>query len=1028
MKIRNGILYLTKKVFALLFITCFTSSAFSTEKKINDDWRFFLGDDAAAKEVNYDDSHWRTLRVPHDWSFELGYSQYGAQKDKGGYLSGGIGWYRRTLTLTESQLKDKFIFIDFEAVYMNSEFWVNGQYLGKYPYGYNSFSYELTKYLKAGDNVIAMRVDNSLEPSARWYHGCGIYGEVSLRSHSSAFVVKDATFVNTICDKLPTGEVQVKSIIENRHKNRKYNLELEITDTQGKSLVRSVSKLNLENGNNSISESLMVDDFDLWSPEKPALYYLNLKVKNNKGKVVDQDVVRFGFRSIAWIPETGFHLNGEQTKLRGVCEHLEGGPTGAFWNIGILRWKLQLIKDMGCNAVRVAHNPQLPTFYDLCDEMGLLVMDEIFDGWHKKADFDYGMQAFDQWWERDTRAWVRRNRNHPSIFLYSMGNETRGDDAAKNLVRVCHEEDPTRKVTSGDSAPAFMDVYGVNGSSEKKKFLDNYSPEERAFIATENPHTWQVRGYYRTKTWYRDGYPNTKQEPQYIPDLTEKEIFAYDWTSPDKRRNRKQIFNSSYDNATVRVTARHLIEALRDKEWFSGSFRWTGFDYLGEAGYVHGGWPFRAFQSGALDLAGFPKDLFYLYQSEWSEKDMVHILPHWTHPNMEEGTEIPVWVYTTGDEVELFQDGASLGRKQKGLSWDKMQCDWLVKWNEGELEAVAYRKGKEIARTSMKSADAPSRLVIESSNNLRSSFDDIAVVSITQVDKKGVHYPYGENRQYIKLFGDARVLSFENGSPVDVETNFNATSRCSFMGKNRLFIQPTSTKKTPISLLVAGISGDKKLTLSKKVAINVREISLRGKLPKKDYKVYYTTDGSEPTINSSIYTKSFPIKLGTTVKAIVVDGDKVIISMQERFAEDEGLYWGTAGEEVCAFTGDQAEHASLVATAKFRKGGDSFYGDGYVIPKPKQGRVTWYQENDGEKMTSTIMIRYSLDKGSEPAIMELWNNDQKLTDIEFKATGSVASHWSERLVPITIYSGANNIMLKSVSDVSPSIDQITIIQ
>ncbi len=1001
----------------------------ASEKKINDNWKFSLGDITEAKNTDFDCEQWRTLRLPHDWSFELGYSQHGAQKDKGGYLSGGIGWYRKTFNISDNEINNKLTFIDFDAVYMNSEVWINGHYLGKYPYGYNSFSYELTPHLKDGENVIAVRVDNSLEPSARWYHGCGIYGDVFLRSENPVHLEKNSTYITTPSKKLPTGEVKVSTVINNRNVRGVYKVEWIVKSLKGKNLDKTVKTLNLKEGANPMKADLKLNKFELWSPENPTLYNLTMIVRNQKGTIVDTETTRFGFRSINWDPKTGFHLNGKQTKLRGVCEHLEGGPTGAFWTEGLLRWKLQLIKDMGCNAVRVAHNPQVPVFYDLCDEMGILVMDEIFDGWHKKADFDYGMQAYDDWWEIDTRAWVRRNRNHPSIFIYSVGNETRGEEAAANLVRVCHEEDPTRKVTSGHSESELMDVFGVNGHSEKKSFLDNYIPTDKAFVATENPHTWQVRGYYRTRTWYRDGYPSTKQEPQYIADLTEKEIFAYDWTSPDKRRNRKQVFNSSYDNATVRVTARHLIEALRDKDWFSGSFRWTGFDYLGEAGYVHGGWPFRAFQSGALDLAGFEKDLYYLYQAEWSNEPMVHMLPHWTHPRMEVGTEIPVWVYTNGDAVELFQDGVSLGKKQKGKSWDRMQCEWLVAWKEGKLEAVAYKKGKEIARTEMVSSQAPSRLkVVTNNHKLKADAEDIAIVTITQTDANGTHYPYGENRQAIKINGDARVLSFENGSPVDVETNFGATSRCSFMGKNRIFIQSSSRKEDPISLTVASISGDKKLDLSDLVTINVVQLALRGKLDRKEYEIHYTTDGTKPTKKSALYTKPFKVALGTTVKAVVFEGNKPVITLEERFAEDAGLYWGVAGEEPCAFSGEQAEHATLTNAMKLRKDGDGFYGDGYVVTKPNEGSITWYQENDGGKMSSNIMIRYSLDKDVENAKMELWNNDEKISEIDFKPTGSPASHWSERIVPITIYSGANNITLKSVSDTAPSIDQITIIQ
>ena len=243
---------------------------------------------------------------------------------------------------------------------------------------------------------------------------------------------------------------------------------------------------------------------------------------------------------------------------------------------------------MGCNSIRTAHNPQLPVFYDICDEEGMLVMDEVFDGWSTKAPFDYGNQAFAGWWERDLRDWVRRDRNHPSVIIYSVGNETRGD-VASELVKVCHEEDDTRLVTSGHSGSDFMDILGVNGHSEKKSFILNYKPGKKAFVGTETPHTWQVRGYYRTQTWYRDGYPNKRQDPFEIPDLCETEIFNYDWAPASKWTNRKQHFNSSYDNAVVRINARQNMAYLRDLPWYLGSYRWTGFDYLGEAGYVHGG-------------------------------------------------------------------------------------------------------------------------------------------------------------------------------------------------------------------------------------------------------------------------------------------------------------------------------------------------------------------------------------------------------------------------------------------------------
>ena len=1015
-----------KRIITILLSTiCLFLTINSVEAKsvsFNSAWKFRLNDN----------TNWENINLPHDWALEGEYSVHGGQKDKGGYKMGGIGYYKKDFTLNANDLQvGKNYFIDFEGVYMNSEVWINGEYLGKRPYGYISFSYELTKFLKVGENLIEVKVDNSLEPSARWYHGCGIYGNVYLRIKENAYFEKDGTFIQTPNIANDKAEVNISTEISSRV-NSEAELSYEIYDPLGELAVKGkLEDINLNIDTKSVNINSEVANPQLWSPESPSLYTLHLKMKDNKGNE-DDLTIDFGFRTIEWFAETGFHLNGKQYKLQGVCEHMEGGPTGALSPDAVLRWKLKLIKDMGCNAIRVAHNPYLPSFYKMCDEIGLLVMDEIFDGWNKKADFDYGMQAFAQWWDKDIRSWIRRNRNHPSIFLYSVGNETHGDIAPK-LVAECHKYDPSRLVTSGDCNPDDMDVYGVNGRSEKiAGFIEKWDMR-KPFIATENPHTWQVRGFYRTQTWYRDGYPNTKQEPQYVPNLTEKEIFAYDWTAPENRRSRKQVFNSSYDNAFVRVTARHLIEILRDKPWFSGSFRWTGFDYLGEAGYVHGGWPFRAFQSGALDLAGFEKDLYYLYQSEWSDKDMVHLLPHWTHPMMEKGTEIPVWAYTTGDEVELFLNGKSLGRRQKGLKWNEMQCEWLVPWTEGKLEAVAYRDGKEIARTVQESAGAPTKLNITKyeDRDMISNANDVIILTIEQQDSKGVLYPYGENRVYNKVYGDAKVLSFENGSPVDVEPNYNASSRECFFGLNRLFIQSTAPYRSRLSsVVIAAINGDKKLMLSDLVSISVDEILLGAKRKKAlKLSVRYTTDGSEPTINSPLYKEPFSVKLGTIVKATVYDGNKPIIQMEEHFTKEDGLYWGTAGEEVCAFDGNQAEYATLDQAQRSKKTGDGFFAEGYVLIKKKGGSVSFYQENDGDEYDASISIRYSQQtKDGSLTKMEMWNNDELIKTIEFKNSGSPTSHWREYFHKIHIKRGANNIKFKSITDEAPAIDQITIIQ
>lgn len=996
-----------------LFLSCIISLFVCTDAaaesvKINSGWLFSLSDENQAKEINYDDSGWRELSLPHDWAFENGYSKNGAQTDKGGYACGGIGWYRKHLDIPGG-MTGKRLFLDFDAVYMNSEVWINGIYLGKRPYGYISFSYEISKFIKSGDNVISVRVDNSLEPSARWYHGCGIYGNVYLRTENDLHFIKDGIHVRTPEIAASEGSVSVSYELSD------ISAASEI-ETVIKKDGKTVSRKKTAAGENV---NLKVDSPQLWSPDSPQLYELRIRVKDHKGRIQDEETINFGFRTIDWDPETGFFLNGKNLKLRGVCEHLEGGPVGAAWTEELMEWKISLLKEMGCNAIRTSHNPQLPFFYDICDRMGILVMDEAFDGWRKKAEHDYGAQAFDKWWERDLRDMIRRDRNHPSVFIYSLGNETKGNVAAE-MVAVCHEEDPDRMTTSGHSASEVMDVLGVNGNSEKQSFIHSYRPSGKAFIGTETPHTWQVRGYYRTKTWYRDGYPNKSQDPFPIPDLTENEIFGYDWTSPDKRRNVKQVFNSSYDNATVRITARHNIAFLRDLPWYSGHFRWTGFDYLGEAGYVHGGWPFRAFMGGVIDLAGLKKDHYFLYQSQWRENDldMIHILPHWTHPSMKKGSFVPVWVYTTGDSAELFLNGKSLGIIKKGKEWNRMQCEWLVPWSPGEITAVAYRNGKEICRTSVKSSDTGADIDIVKD----CTAGEISIYTFTTIDKYGNIFPYGDNRVHVVLPYGAEMLSFENGNPVDTECNFHADSRRAFFGLCRAFIRDLGKNGT---ITVGCINGDRSLNMSDTASICVKDINIRtGKTTGRKYSIRYTVDGSEPDETSAPYLSPFKVRPNTIVKATAFFNGKAVMKMQETFGGDDTIYWGTPGEEICKTKGLQAEYAKLHNASVRNSTGENVNGAGYVVME-SAGSITWYQENDGSSIDAHLRIRYSQESGN-PTFVELRNNGELIRRIEFTDTGSTDRNWEYIVIPVTIYSGANYIELKVITEQSPSIDEIEI--
>ncbi len=1007
-------------VFMLFCVNCIKAQR--TETNFNNNWNFILEDNPLFSNQKIDVSSWQNINVPHDWSFEKGVRKGGDQGQGGGYHDGGIGWYRKDFKIKKESLS-KITYMNFDGVYMNSEVWVNGNYLGKRPYGYISFRYDVSKFLKEGKNTVAVRVDNALEPSARWYHPCGIYAPVKLIEVNKTHFQPNSIFIKT--PSINKNEAKVSVIIEDAaiHEIKKLKYVVKLFSPEGKELASSYAKFKGVNSNDEIDiqHNLVVKNPKLWSPETPVLYKAVTQFLVGK-KVIDEVTTNFGFKTVEWKIKTGFWLNGENVKLKGVCEHWEGGPVGGAWTKPMLRWKLQSLKDMGINAIRPSHNPTPPMFYDLCDEIGLLVMDEIFDGWHKKAPQDYGKQAFDEWWKRDITEWITRDRNHTSIFVWSLGNETHSD-IAPELVKLGKSLDPTRLFTSGAGNPEDMDITGVNGGSETKTFIENRT-FDKPFISTEAPHTWQTRGYYRTQTWWRDNeLPGTYE----LPNLTEKEIFFYEGINPKNWRNRKQSFNSSYDNATVRVSARKYWEVMRDNPWHSGHFRWTGFDYYGEAGLVHGGLPFNLFMGGALDVAGFKKDLFYFYQSQWTKEPMIHILPHWSHPRMEKGTVIPVWVYSNADEVELFLNGKSLGKDQPGTVWNEMQCEWMVPYQEGKLEAVAYIDGKEVKRTSFSTSKQPSKLKTSLQKlDAEDSFTTGYIITSESLDENNILYPYGENKVYYNIIGDVKTISMENGNPIDPTSRTKSDFRALFFGKNRLFLRALPNAKKA-SIITASILGDKALFTSNKITIDAKQFAVIGQSNFEDLEILYTTNGENPEVKGIAYTGVFEVSDGTTVKAVIRQSGKVLLNMSETFGKSEGLFWGDEHSKdmwIGRGVNISAEEGILEGSAKVSNNAHRYKGSGFVKFEGKEGAVTFYQENDGEAGDYSIRFRYMHNNKGALYPMKLYVNDTYIKTLEFKPTGGWEKEWKFVPTIITLVSGANNIKIETTGESGPYIDEL----
>lgn len=761
---------------------------------IDKNWKFIQSDVKDGEKQIFDDSKWRTLNLPHDWSIEGEFKEDAITKGPGGYLPAGIGWYRKHLNIN-SIAKDQQFWIEFDGVYMNSDVWINGQHLGKHPYGYTSIWYDLTPYIKKGENIIAVKVDNSLQPNSRWYSGSGIYRHVWLNTAGPVHVAQWGTYITTPVAESSSATVEVRTTIENKLTVSK-NLVLRtvVINSSGKEVAVVETALTLPSSDKTnVEQSVNVDSPELWSIETPSLYTLKTTLLEGI-KPIDNYNSTFGIRKIEFDTDKGFFLNGNHVKMNGVCLHHDAGCLGAAVPDQAWVRRLQLLKDMGCNAIRLSHNPPSPEFLDLCDKMGFLVMDEIFDEWVEKkgqVGFSYHI-FFEEWWKSDLVSMIYRDRNHPSIVIWSAGNEVpdqvkeNGSKTMRKLVEVFHKEDPTRPVTQANDriaagdGPAkipfleLQDIVGYNYVdrwNERRELyysVDRHEHPDWKMIGTENVSVGGLRGQYSLAT-----------------------------DQSDRRPGR------SRDYRLGMIQAEQLWKFTSVNDYVIGDFMWTGIDYLGEAG-----WPNKNSSSGVIDMCGFPKDGYYFYQSQWTDKPMVHLFPHWNWTG-NEGKIIPVIVYTNCDTAELFLNGKSYGKKsyvfpQQGhsKSWNgyelpyiapttsDLHLSWDVPYEPGTLKIVGKKDGKTVIEEVLTTSVPDAIRLTADRKNINADMQDIVNVKVEIVDKNGLVVPTANNAVEFKVEGEGILIGTDNGNPQD-KTQMKSKQRSVFNGLALAVIQST---------------------------------------------------------------------------------------------------------------------------------------------------------------------------------------------------------------------------------------------
>ncbi|HEU4871150.1 MAG TPA: beta-galactosidase GalB, partial [Pyrinomonadaceae bacterium] len=745
-------------------------------------WRFNLGEVANGQDTGLNDSQWRQLDLPHDWSIEGEFNENAPSGTGGGALPGGIGWYRKTFTVPLAA-KGKLTFIEFDGVYRNSEVWINGHYLGKRPYGYSTFEYELTSHLiyGGGPNVIAVKVDNSQQPNSRWYSGSGIYRNVWLTTLDPVHVEHWGTYVTTPEVNTSSATIVIKTQIDNGSNSAApVNLTTIIQDASGREVARDVAKnVAARDSHAEISQTLKVSRPALWSDDRPYVYKVVSQLDQG-GRMVDRYETPLGIRTFRFDVNKGFFLNGKPVKIRGVCNHHDLGALGAAVNTRAIERQLQILKEMGVNGIRTSHNPPAPELLDLADRMGFIVMDEAFDMWKiAKTKFDYHLD-WEEWHKRDLEDMVLRDRNHPSVIIWSIGNEVmeqweknpEGGTIAKELGAIVRKLDPTRPITSACNGVSRdnkvltdgdLDLVGTNYDQKKIPELQKMFPG-RPIIGTETTSALGTRGTYNMPSDEIRRWPRKWDEvlKEGNPDFT---CSAYD--------NSSAPWGSTHEE-TWKIVKKH--------DFFSGMFIWTGWDYIGEPTPYP--WPAISSYFGIIDLAGFPKDAYYMYQSEWTNKPVLHLFPHW---NWKPGEKVDVVTYFNADEVELFLNGRSQGTKRK--QGDDMLVFWRLPYEPGVLQAVSRKNGRVVLTREVRTAEAPGRIILEPDRKtIKADGTDLSFVTVKVVDRNGTVVPMADNLIKFELTGAGLIAGVDNGYQASHE-GFKGKQRKAFHGMALAIVQ-----------------------------------------------------------------------------------------------------------------------------------------------------------------------------------------------------------------------------------------------